>query len=174
VFSEGLTGSRNFQEIKFGDNDTLSAITSSMVHADYLFLLTDVDGLYSSNPRKDPDAKFLEVVSSVAEARLEGKEPAKTLFFVIVLSPSAVYSWTLFHRPRFVFLSPFPPSSLFSRLNKTQLTVKPTLHLLVCPFLRLSPPAGILVKILLIANSTNDDDNRKKNPCGLLHGTTIQ
>ncbi len=39
---------------KFGDNDTLSAITSSMVHADYLFLLTDVDGLYTSNPRKDP------------------------------------------------------------------------------------------------------------------------
>ncbi|KAF9654048.1 glutamate 5-kinase [Thelephora ganbajun] len=58
-------------EIKFGDNDTLSAITSSMVHADYLFLLTDVDGLYLSNPRKDPDAKFLEVVSSVAEARSE-------------------------------------------------------------------------------------------------------
>ena len=62
----------NIQEIKFGDNDTLSAITSSMVHADYLFLLTDVDGLYSANPRKDPNAKFLEVVSSVAEARLEG------------------------------------------------------------------------------------------------------
>lgn len=58
-------------EIKFGDNDTLSAITSSMVHADYLFLLTDVEGLYTANPRKDPDAKFLEVVSSVAEARLE-------------------------------------------------------------------------------------------------------
>jgi len=44
-------------EIKFGDNDTLSAITSSMIHADYLFLLTDVDGLYTSNPRKDPSAK---------------------------------------------------------------------------------------------------------------------
>jgi len=58
-------------EIKFGDNDTLSAITSSMVHADYLFLLTDVDGLYSANPRKDPNAKFLEIVSSVAEVRLE-------------------------------------------------------------------------------------------------------
>jgi glutamate 5-kinase len=33
------------QEIKFGDNDTLSAITANMVHADYLFLLTDVDCL---------------------------------------------------------------------------------------------------------------------------------
>ena len=75
MFLEDLTRSRIVQEIKFGDNDTLSAITSSMVHADYLFLLTDVDGLYLSNPRKDPDAKFLEVVSSVAEARLEGREP---------------------------------------------------------------------------------------------------
>ncbi|KAF8645321.1 hypothetical protein AX16_007908 [Volvariella volvacea WC 439] len=56
-------------EIKFGDNDTLSAITSSMIHADYLFLLTDVDGLYTSNPRKDPDAKQIEVVHSVNEIR---------------------------------------------------------------------------------------------------------
>jgi len=78
VFLVGLTESRNAQEIKFGDNDTLSAITSSMVHADYLFLLTDVDGLYLSNPRKDPDATFLEVVSSVAEARLEGRKPTNS------------------------------------------------------------------------------------------------
>ncbi|KAG5727387.1 putative glutamate 5-kinase [Termitomyces sp. T112] len=56
-------------EIKFGDNDTLSAITSSMIHADYLFLLTDVDGLYTSNPRKDPDAKLLEVVDSISAIR---------------------------------------------------------------------------------------------------------
>ncbi|KAF8177642.1 glutamate 5-kinase [Pholiota molesta] len=56
-------------EIKFGDNDTLSAITSSMVHADYLFLLTDVDGLYTSNPRKDPTAKQIEVVTSIAAIR---------------------------------------------------------------------------------------------------------
>ncbi|KAJ7189549.1 glutamate 5-kinase [Mycena pura] len=56
-------------EIKFGDNDTLSAITSSMLHADYLFLLTDVDGLYTSNPRKDPLAKHIEVVSSIADIR---------------------------------------------------------------------------------------------------------
>ncbi|KAH9948134.1 glutamate 5-kinase [Amylocystis lapponica] len=56
-------------EIKFGDNDTLSAITSSMIHADYLFLLTDVDGLYTANPRKDPSAKPIEVVSSIAAIR---------------------------------------------------------------------------------------------------------
>ncbi|KAI0692230.1 glutamate 5-kinase [Cytidiella melzeri] len=58
-------------EIKFGDNDTLSAITSSMIHADYLFLLTDVDCLYTSNPRKDPTARPIEVVSSISAIRSE-------------------------------------------------------------------------------------------------------
>ncbi|KAL1741360.1 Aspartate/glutamate/uridylate kinase [Schizophyllum fasciatum] len=56
-------------EIKFGDNDTLSAVTSSMIHADFLVLLTDVDGLYTANPRKDPTAKHVEVVESVAAIR---------------------------------------------------------------------------------------------------------
>ncbi|KAF8129230.1 Aspartate/glutamate/uridylate kinase [Boletus edulis] len=58
-------------EIKFGDNDTLSAITSSMIHADYLFLLTDVDGLYTANPRKDPAARKIDVVMSVADIRAQ-------------------------------------------------------------------------------------------------------
>ena len=60
------------QEIKFGDNDTLSAVTSSMIHADFLVLLTDVDGLYTANPRKDPTAKQVEVVESVAAIRSQG------------------------------------------------------------------------------------------------------
>ncbi|KAI6017104.1 Aspartate/glutamate/uridylate kinase [Pisolithus marmoratus] len=58
-------------EIKFGDNDTLSAITSSMIHADYLFLLTDVDGLYTANPRKDPAARKIDIVTSVADIRAQ-------------------------------------------------------------------------------------------------------
>ncbi|OAA33131.1 glutamate 5-kinase [Moelleriella libera RCEF 2490] len=49
-------------EIKFGDNDTLSAITAAMIHADLLFLMTDVDCLYDKNPRTNPDAKPIEVV----------------------------------------------------------------------------------------------------------------
>lgn len=53
------------QEIKFGDNDTLSAITAGMVQADYLFLMTDVDCLYDSNPRTNPDAKAIEVVEDI-------------------------------------------------------------------------------------------------------------
>ena len=68
--------STSVQEIKFGDNDTLSAITSSMIHADYLFLLTDVDGLYTSNPRKDPAASPIDVVSSIAAIRSQGTHGA--------------------------------------------------------------------------------------------------
>ncbi|KAI9843698.1 MAG: hypothetical protein M1837_006166 [Sclerophora amabilis] len=52
-------------EIKFGDNDTLSAITAAMVQADYLFLMTDVDCLYDRNPRTSPDAKPIEVVEDI-------------------------------------------------------------------------------------------------------------
>jgi glutamate 5-kinase len=55
------------QEIKFGDNDTLSAITAGMVQADYLFLMTDVDCLYDKNPRAHPDAKAIEVVEDIGE-----------------------------------------------------------------------------------------------------------
>ncbi|KAF9896340.1 hypothetical protein BX616_007656 [Lobosporangium transversale] len=53
-------------EIRFGDNDTLSAITAGMVHADYLFLMTDVDCLYTDNPRVNPDAKPVLVVDDIA------------------------------------------------------------------------------------------------------------
>ncbi|PWN21394.1 glutamate 5-kinase [Microstroma glucosiphilum] len=56
-------------ELRFGDNDTLSAITAGLVDADYLFLCTDVDGLYTGNPRSNPNARRLGVVRSVQEAR---------------------------------------------------------------------------------------------------------
>ncbi|KAK3808473.1 MAG: glutamate 5-kinase [Benniella sp.] len=52
-------------EIRFGDNDTLSAITAGMIHADYLFLMTDVDCLYTDNPRINPDAKPVLVVDDI-------------------------------------------------------------------------------------------------------------
>ncbi|KAL2752814.1 hypothetical protein ACRALDRAFT_2029954 [Sodiomyces alcalophilus JCM 7366] len=54
-------------EIKFGDNDTLSAITAGMVHADILFLMTDVDCLYDKNPRTHPDAKAIEIVDDISQ-----------------------------------------------------------------------------------------------------------
>ena len=58
-------------EIKFGDNDTLSAIVASLINADLLILLSDIDGLYSDNPRKNPDARFIEVVEELNEEILE-------------------------------------------------------------------------------------------------------
>jgi glutamate 5-kinase len=61
-------------EIKFGDNDTLSAITAAMVHADYLFLMTDVDCLYDKNPRSNPDAQAIEVVEDIAALTADGKQ----------------------------------------------------------------------------------------------------
>lgn len=61
-------------EIKFGDNDTLSAITAAMVHADYLFLMTDVDCLYDKNPRTNPDAKAIEVVEDIGALVADGKD----------------------------------------------------------------------------------------------------
>lgn len=46
-----------------------------MIHADYLFLFTDVDGLYTANPRKDPTARLIEVVESTTAIRTQGNEP---------------------------------------------------------------------------------------------------
>ncbi|KAI8869329.1 glutamate 5-kinase [Ramicandelaber brevisporus] len=56
-------------EIRFGDNDTLSAITAGMIHADLLFLLTDVECLYTDNPRTNPDAKPVRVVEDIPALR---------------------------------------------------------------------------------------------------------
>ena len=47
-------------EIKFGDNDTLGALVANLVEADALVILTDQRGLYSSDPRKDPQARFID------------------------------------------------------------------------------------------------------------------
>jgi uridylate kinase len=43
-----------------------------MIHADYLFLFTDVDGLYTANPRKDTSARLIELVESTAAIRSQG------------------------------------------------------------------------------------------------------
>ena len=49
-------------EIRFGDNDRLAARVAAMVSADTLVLLSDIDGLYTANPRKNPEAAFVPVV----------------------------------------------------------------------------------------------------------------
>ncbi|MCM1056159.1 MAG: glutamate 5-kinase [Firmicutes bacterium] len=54
-------------EIEFGDNDTLSAIVAALVEADLLILLSDIDGLYTDDPRKNADAEFIEQVDELTD-----------------------------------------------------------------------------------------------------------
>lgn len=54
-------------EIRFGDNDRLSALVSHLVGAEALVLLSDIDGLYDSDPRKTPGARFIPEVSGPAD-----------------------------------------------------------------------------------------------------------
>lgn len=53
------------QEIAVGDNDTLGAIVAACVKADLLVLLSDIDGLYTADPRKEAEAKLISVVEEV-------------------------------------------------------------------------------------------------------------
>jgi len=52
------------EEIRVGDNDNLSALVSNLVDADWLILLTDQPGLYSTDPRVDPEARLVDEVST--------------------------------------------------------------------------------------------------------------
>ena len=64
-------------EIEIGDNDTLSAIVAALVDADLLILLSDIDGLYTDDPRKNPNAEFIEQVDELTE-ELMGMGKAST------------------------------------------------------------------------------------------------
>ena len=55
------------EEIKVGDNDTLSALVAVSVKADLLVILSDVDGLYSADPHKDASAKLIEKIYEIDE-----------------------------------------------------------------------------------------------------------
>lgn len=55
-------------EMQFGDNDTLSAIVASLIHADLLILLSDIDGLYTDDPHKNPDAQLIRDVEQIDES----------------------------------------------------------------------------------------------------------
>lgn len=62
-------------EIQFGDNDRLSALVAALVGADLLILLSDIDGLYTDDPRKNPDARFVKMVPEITEEFLSmGKD----------------------------------------------------------------------------------------------------
>lgn len=52
-------------EMRFGDNDTLSAIVAALVGADLLILLSDIDGLFTDDPNQNPNAKFIDIVETL-------------------------------------------------------------------------------------------------------------
>lgn len=52
-------------EIKFGDNDTLSAMVAGLIDADLLIILSDIDGLFSANPQVDPEAVLIGEVNEI-------------------------------------------------------------------------------------------------------------
>jgi glutamate 5-kinase len=54
-------------EIQFGDNDQLSAKVAAMIEADLLIILSDIDGMYSSDPKLEPDARILSEVFEISE-----------------------------------------------------------------------------------------------------------
>ncbi len=56
-----------FEEIKFGDNDTLAALVGTLIDADLVILLTDIDGFYDGDPRKNKQAKRISVVEVIDE-----------------------------------------------------------------------------------------------------------
>src|SRR5690242_16285754 len=63
-------------EIRFGDNDRLAARVAEMVKADQLILLSDIDGLYTADPRRDSEAKHIPVVEALTpEIEAMGGEP---------------------------------------------------------------------------------------------------
>ncbi|WP_376093375.1 glutamate 5-kinase [Roseomonas sp. CCTCC AB2023176] len=63
-------------EIRFGDNDRLAARVAEMIEADALILLSDIDGLYTADPRRDPEARHLPVVDRMTdEIMAMGGEP---------------------------------------------------------------------------------------------------
>ncbi|MGB5593256.1 MAG: glutamate 5-kinase [Crocosphaera sp.] len=65
------------EELKFGDNDTLSALVASLINADWLFILTDVDCLYSADPRLFSDAKPITIVNSSELDKLQVQAGSK-------------------------------------------------------------------------------------------------
>ncbi len=67
-------------EIEFGDNDTLSAIVAALIGADLLILMSDIDGLYTDDPRSNPEAEFIDTVEIITKELEEMGKGAATDF----------------------------------------------------------------------------------------------
>lgn len=73
IVNENDTISTN--EIEFGDNDTLSAVVTALIGGDLLILLSDIDGLYTDDPHRNSQARFIDVVEKLDDRlRRMGKE----------------------------------------------------------------------------------------------------
>ena len=67
-------------EIDFGDNDSLSAVVAAIAGADLLVLLSDIDGMYTDDPNRNPDAELISYVESISDEMIEmAKGPSTTL-----------------------------------------------------------------------------------------------
>ena len=69
-------------EIKFGDNDRLAAMVSSLIDGDILIILSDIDGLYTANPRSDKEAIFIDKVEKILQELVNIDEFKKLLEIV--------------------------------------------------------------------------------------------
>ena len=66
------------EEIRFGDNDYLAALVGMMLHADLVVLLTDIEGLYTGDPRTDSEAHLVEVVDELTDEHVAAAGGAGT------------------------------------------------------------------------------------------------
>ena len=64
------------EQIKFGDNDTLAALVACLANADRVVILSDIDGLYTSNPKTDPSAQLIKRVDRITPEILAGASGA--------------------------------------------------------------------------------------------------
>lgn len=68
------------EEIKLGDNDYLSGLVTALVEADILVILSDIDGIYNSDPRKNPDACLIEEIDKITPRVQEIKKGSSSFF----------------------------------------------------------------------------------------------
>lgn len=79
VNENDVVSTDQIQDGNFGDNDTLSAMVAELAGADLLILLSDIDGLYTDDPRHNPEASFIACVERIdekLEAMAKGADPA--------------------------------------------------------------------------------------------------
>ena len=67
VVNENDTVAIDELELEMGENDSLAAVVATIANADLLIIMSDIDGLYDSDPRQNPDAKMIPVVQEISE-----------------------------------------------------------------------------------------------------------